>query len=130
MTPRFVLWGTLIFIALYCSCQNYSHVHERVDAVRVRTVPSDANGLITSGPSVNMYSATAHWEFDTSEEKRAYFSWTSQQLQLDDFISKLSAESSLIFIKNREGEAESVEVRPQSSNGNLHVKITYVIDSD
>jgi len=130
ITPQFVLGGTLIFVALCCACQHHSNIHDRVGAVRGRTVPSDANGVITSGPTVNMYSATTHWEFDTTEDKGAYLGWTSQQLQLDDFISKLSAESSLIFIKNHEGEAESVEVQAVSSNGKLRVRITYVIDSD
>ena len=129
-----LLAATLAAIALCCSCADRtdrnSYFQDRVNAVRGRTVPSDAIVVNNSGLTVSAYSATAHWEFETNEERKVYLSWISEQLDRDDFKLKSSDESSLVFTKSSRGESESVNVQVTPANGKLHVKIAYAIDSD
>jgi hypothetical protein len=133
--PRLALLaGVLGAVALCCSCANStngnSYVRDRVSAVRGSTVPSDAAHVNNSGPTVSRFLATARWEFETSEERRAYLSWVSQQLERDDFKLKLSDESGVVFTKGSGNESESVRIRTSASNEMLHVQINYTIDSD
>lgn len=129
-----LLPGVLTIIALCCSCaekaDHNSSVKERVNSVRERTVPSDAIVANTSGSTLSAYAATAHWEFETSQERRVYLLWVRQQLEHDDFTFKSSDESSLVLTKSSRGEAESAKVQATSSSGKLHVQITYTVDSD
>jgi hypothetical protein len=101
-----------------------------VNAVRGRIVPSDAIVVNNSELTLSAYSATAHWEFETNEEKKVYLSWISQQLKHDDFKLKSSDESSLVLAKSSRGESESVKVQLTPSSGKLLVKIAYAVDSD
>jgi hypothetical protein len=129
-----LLAAVLAAIALCCSCadrtDHNSYFQDRVNALRGRTVPSDAIVANDSGLTLSAYSATAHWEFETNEERKVYLSWLSLQLEHDEFKLKSSDEFSLVLTKSSRGESESVKVEVTPSNGKLHVKIAYAIDSD
>lgn len=128
------LSGMFAAIALYCSCadksERNSYVQDRVDSVTGRTAPSDATIVNISGPTLSTYSATAHWEFETTEERTVYLLWVRQQLEHDGFKLKSSDESNLNLTTNCRSERESVTIHAAPSDSRLRVQVTYLIDSD
>lgn len=134
-TPLLAVFAGVLAVITVChSCSDktdhYSHLRERVNLVRAHTIPTGAIVANKSGPTLSTYSATAHWEFRTSEERRDYLSWVRQQLGHDGFKSNLSDEGSLVLIKISQAETESLRVQAMPADGMLHVQITYSIDSD
>lgn len=136
MKPPWLTWfaGVLGLVVSCCSCADKgsgeARVLERVAYVKHLALPSDAAQVKESRPALNGYSATAHWDFETSEERNVYLSWVDQQLEHDDFKLKSSDESSLVVTRSSRGEVESVNIRAIPSNGKLRVQIAYAIDSD
>ncbi len=126
--------GALTVVALSCACADKadpnSYVMDRMNSVRELTVPSDGTVPNNPGPTLGAYSATARWEFETSEERKVSLSWVSQQLERDDFKLESFDASSLDFIKSFRGEAQYVKIQATPSNGKLHVQVAYAIDSD
>lgn len=101
-----------------------------MDSVRGRTAPSDATIANISGPTLSTYSVTAHWEFETTEEKTVYLLWVRQQLEHDGFKLKSSDDSNLNLTTNSRTARESVTIHATPSDSKLRVQVTYLIDSD
>jgi hypothetical protein len=120
--------------ALCCSCANRtggnSYVQDRVNTVRGLTVPSDAAAIKNSGPTLSVYLARAHWDFETNEERKMYLSWVAQQLERDDFKLQTSDESSRSLAKSSRGEEENVDIKVTPTDRSFHVQVAYTIDSD
>jgi hypothetical protein len=95
----------------------------------MRTVPPDAVVDSRSDARLTQYSVIADWTFETEEEKSAYLTWVSRQLQ-HDFTLKTSDESSLVFVKDFRGDTESVTIQTTPSVGKLHVQVTDAIFPD
>lgn len=126
--------GALAVLTLSCACADKAdpdyYVKDRVNSVRELTVPSDSTVTNNPGPILGAYSATARWEFETTEARKVYLSWVSQQLERDDFKLESFDASSLDFTEIFRGEAQYVKIQAKPSNGKLHVQVAYAIDSD
>lgn len=136
MKPPWLTWfaGVLGLVVSCCSCADKvgveARVLERVTYVKQLTLPLDATKVKEPRPALNGFSATAHWDFESSEERKIYLSWVDQQLEHDDFKLKSSDESGLVLTRSSHGEVQSVNIRAIPSNGKLRVQIAYAIDSD
>ena len=134
-TPWLVVATTLLaVIALCCSCfdkgNHGAHFRDRVNSVKELNLPSDAVVTNNSGVFLSRFSAEAHWEFETHEQRRAYLSRVREQLERADFKLQSSGESSLLLTKTSQNEAESLKIQAAPSSYGLRVQIAFAIDSD
>jgi hypothetical protein len=92
-----------------------------------QTVPVDASNVVRIAVKRTEWSDSASWEFETKDSVPQYTARLTEKLRGDFKVVK-SANDSLAFAKNLNGDTESVVVHLNTSGSSLRIEVSVTPD--